>query len=414
MESQTLVLLNPEQIVADDNARFGLRNIPELMQSIVDAGEVLTPVEVEEIEGGYRLTAGFRRHAAVTEANKQGAGLLLPAIVRNTGSELERLKHQLSENVQRENLSPMDTAVAIQKMLDLGVSRADVRKTFTRPTAKKGIRQPASNAWVNIMLNLLDLPKTVQADIHEGIIGVEAAYVLGKVPTDKREGVVKRAKADFTARIEEEAKDEEKFLKVEARAKESEDAAQAAQDDIARLSAEVQQASALVNTRKDELAVVKKEPYLEYTEDQKANLKERLAGADKNLKAAQKIEKDAQNALAKAKEKVTKAKDAAEENRKKLEAARSVKKAPKKPVIGKKDIVEAAKKEGTTAGVVALNASDIKQVIKDLVKQQAHPKVAAIGEALKSCFDGISTTKELIEALAIVTGKKPAPKPTKK
>lgn len=419
MDTQTLILLKPEQIVADDNARFGLKpaRVAELKASILEAGEVLSPVEVEEVEEGatYRLTAGFYRHAAVTEANQEGAGLLLPAIVRNTGSDLTRLQHQLAENVQRENLSPMDTAVAIRKLLDMGVSRGDIRRMFSRPSNKKGAKQPASNAWINIMLNLLGLPKAVQSDIHEGVIGVEAAYILGKVPADKREAVVKRAKADFEARIEDEAKDEEKFLKAESKVEEAEKAITQTASEIEAAQEEVAAAGELVKKAKDRLAEVKKEPYLEYNDEEKAKLRERMKAADTDLKGAQKTEKDAQNKLAKLKEKASKVKESAEENRKRLEAARSNKAKPaKKPVIGKKEITQAAQKEGTTAGVVALNASDIKQCIKDLIKQKGYPKVTAIGEALKSCFDGISTTKELTEALALLTGEKSAPKPTKK
>src|SRR5207249_5746573 len=55
---------------------------------------------------------------SVEKLNKeQGAGLTVPAIVRPLADDTLRLKHQLTENMDRENQSPMDQAVAIDKLL---------------------------------------------------------------------------------------------------------------------------------------------------------------------------------------------------------------------------------------------------------------------------------------------------------
>src|SRR5262245_59502204 len=169
--------LDPSEILADDNIRFSLRDgdVERMKASIIERGGVQEPVSVERLDQkqnghAYRLLKGFIRHAAVTSLNAESAGLTLPALVRTTADATDRLKTQVAENVARASMSPMDTALTIKRRVDSGVSRIDIRQLFARAGTKKGAKvSPVSNAWLNIHLNMLELPKAIQKDIHIGL-----------------------------------------------------------------------------------------------------------------------------------------------------------------------------------------------------------------------------------------------------
>jgi ParB-like chromosome segregation protein Spo0J len=231
MEAQTevqITQLDPQTVLADDNSRFGLKQsrIDTLAEAILEAGQVNDAVEVEPltepVEGKqYCLTVGHYRHAAVLALNAQGAGMTLPAIIR-VRSAVDRLKRQVSENLDRENQSPMDQAVAMKRLLDAGVSKMDVRKMYSKPGGRKGNKvQPLSNSSLNMTISFLDLPKSIQTKIHEGLVGVGAAYELTKVPPDKRAAVLERAEAERISALEAEEKADEKFLAAEAKKEEA-------------------------------------------------------------------------------------------------------------------------------------------------------------------------------------------------
>jgi len=170
------VYLDPAKVLADDNTRFTLKpsRVQSLKDSILSQGLILEPVEVEELTGDkahtHRLTSGFYRHAAALSLNaEEKMGIELPCIVRDHLEGAARTTRQLAENMERENQSPMDRAVAIKKLLDQEVPRVEIRKIFSVTGGRKGNQtSPMSNAMLNIYLNMLELPKTIQGKIHGG------------------------------------------------------------------------------------------------------------------------------------------------------------------------------------------------------------------------------------------------------
>src|SRR5947209_1452699 len=107
-----------ERIHAAANVRRGtLPNIPSLAESIRREG-VLTAITVDRRDDGdYDVVAGFRRLAA-----SRLAGLTtIPAVIRDPTGAAERLRRQLTENIEREGLRDLDQAAAVQQLLDLGV-----------------------------------------------------------------------------------------------------------------------------------------------------------------------------------------------------------------------------------------------------------------------------------------------------
>ena len=412
--SEQIVHLDPSHVLADprENIRFGSKAMSRqaLMDSILEQGGVMEPVEVQvlkpPVDGKtHRLIFGFGRHAAVAELNAtQEAGLTLPCIVRDV-ADADRTKRQIAENVNRESLSPMDKAVAIQRLIDEGVEKPEIRRIFTSVGGKKGNEARAlSNAMLNIYLRFLDLPKTMQEKIHDGRVGVAAAYMLGKVPPEKRAAVLERAEKDRQEQLDLEEKDEAKYLEAEAKVAETADKAKAAESEVETAKEDVAKAEALVTDKTQAYGKIKNE-ILAMDRPATAADAERLKAAEADKKGSEKTLKDAKTRLNKAQGTATSAAELAAEKKAQLEAARKAVKSTKGKSgkskgegISREDVKKAAKGENTTTGVVALGIGDIRQTMKDIVsgKLGADDRVAAVAKCFKDCFDGKDTEKELV------------------
>jgi ParB family transcriptional regulator, chromosome partitioning protein len=131
---------------------FDETQLGELAASIAVHG-ILQPIVVRELaHGGYQLIAGERRLRAA-----RLAGLAtVPAIVRESDDGETSLELALIENIQRENLNPVETALAYRELIDrFGLTHDAVARQVGKS------RVAVSNA-----LRLLDLaPETRQAII---------------------------------------------------------------------------------------------------------------------------------------------------------------------------------------------------------------------------------------------------------
>lgn len=417
----TIIYLKPEQLLADRNSRYGLKKtrIETLSANIMEAGEVQTPLHVVPLDepdpaapkATHRIIAGHYRHAAVTELNKEGAGLLLPCMVVEPGDAVATLKRQLAENIERESLSPMDTAESIKQLEDAGVPRMEVRKIFAAPGGRKGnVVQPASNSFINMHLSFLEFPKSVQEKIHDGRVGVAAAYQLTRVAFEKRPQVLADAEAERLKKVEQEEKDEEKFLKAQKDAEES-------RAKEAALAIELKKAQdAAVEAKKavDAKAVVVGAAFQKTKTIKDAEAKklaeEEFKAVDAEFNEAAKAAKAADKAAEKLADQVKARAEKALEAAKRLKEARSnaAKKTTQgKNTVGPGDIQKAASKiEGATP--IPLNASQMREVIANLAAASAYPKVTAIGGLLKQVFAGTLDERKLLVACAKVTGEKKA------
>jgi ParB/RepB/Spo0J family partition protein len=422
MEGDKIVHLSPQVILADNNVRYGINKIDiEAMKlAIEENGGVLQPVEVEplpkdEITGDlqYRLVSGYRRYRGVDELNKEkGAGLTLPAIVRKLPDAKTRLMHQLSENVDRKTLSPMDTAAAIKAMMDAGFTRLQIRETFKRPGGPKANQlQPASNAWVNMILSFMDLPKPIRDKVHSGVVGVAAAYELTKLPADRHAEVVAAAEAEIAKAVEKDEREEEKYLKGHQKLEEATKAEEAT--------------AVKLDTAAAELEIAERALALKEEEQGKAftNLKAAEKSKDKAAKKAAKegfdaIEADVKGLAKKVeglkgeREKLEKAKvkvaTTAAELRKKLEEARKPV-AKVKKAVGSADVKKAAKETGASTEHVVPTIAEIRSTI-DALSLAPQPKVASIGSSLKKYITGVTTPGILLKELLLLTSEKASPK----
>ena len=401
-----ILQLDPNTILADDNTRFNLKEsrIMSLAESILSQGGVIEPIEVEplaESNNGFthRLTLGFYRHAAVKYLNTtQAAGLTIPAVLHVTANPTERLKRQLAENIERENQSPMDSAIAIKRLFDAGLSRMDVRQMFSRPGTRKGAKgkpEPASNAFVNMMLSFLELPKTVQEKIHQGVVGVAAAYQLTKVDKDKQAQILEQAEEERQRQLEREEKDEEKFLTQEKKAQESQEKLQTVKIALDAAESKAKQANETLEQKTNLTAELFKTAKGKHNtpKDKKAaesafkELERQRVIAEADATEAQKEYEKAQVAYDKLTDvKQVKAKKVAEERAKKAQVKAG-------------DVTKAAKQAGAAQGAVPLTGAEMRKVVIELALPGGDPKVIAIGKAFESCFAGVTTPKQLYKEL---------------
>lgn len=144
---------------------FAPDKLQELVSSIASKG-VIQPVVVRPLgDGRYELIAGERRWRAAREA-----GLAqIPAVVRQVESA-EAMELALIENLQRENLNPMETAHAYQRLAE----------TFDLSHEEIASRVGKDRTSVTNHLRLLNLPGEIQADLASGALSMgHARAILG-------------------------------------------------------------------------------------------------------------------------------------------------------------------------------------------------------------------------------------------
>jgi len=161
---------NPRQ----PRQRIGQAELETLAASIVAHG-VLQPILVIETIDGYQLVAGERRFRAA-----QLAGLeRMPAIIRQL-ADRDQLELALVENLQREDLGPLEEAHAFRSLVDdFGMSQEDIAARVGRA------RSTVANT-----LRLLDLDPALQAALTDGSISEGHARALGGLTTDQQSRVV--------------------------------------------------------------------------------------------------------------------------------------------------------------------------------------------------------------------------------
>lgn len=126
-QSNQIKLINPSLIdFHPDNPRKNIGDVTDLAASIKTNG-LLTPLSVVPNGSRFRVIAGHRRLAACKQA---GTGAV-PCFVLDL-DPLQQLEAMITENCQREQLTALEEADAIQGMLDLGATTANVAHRLGR------------------------------------------------------------------------------------------------------------------------------------------------------------------------------------------------------------------------------------------------------------------------------------------
>ncbi len=148
---------------------FAPEALEELSSSIREHG-VFQPIIVKKSIKGYEIIAGERRVRASKLAGKE----TIPAIIRDFTDE-QMMEISLLENLQRENLNPIEEAQAYKSMLDkLGITQEEL-------SAKVG----KSRSHITNIIGILRLPEEVQKMIAQEKLTMSHAKLLSKLESDE-------------------------------------------------------------------------------------------------------------------------------------------------------------------------------------------------------------------------------------
>jgi ParB family transcriptional regulator, chromosome partitioning protein len=179
---------NPQQ----PREHFDEVALAALADSIREVG-ILQPVLVRAADGGgYELIAGERRWRAARRVGLQ----TVPAMVR-VADDAAMLQHAIVENIQREELNPLEEAAAYQQLIeDFSLTHDDV-----------ATRVGKSRATITNTLRLLQLPPSIQRCLKDGTIRMgHARALLGTPDRAFQEVLAKRVIAeDLSVRAVEDA-----------------------------------------------------------------------------------------------------------------------------------------------------------------------------------------------------------------
>jgi ParB family chromosome partitioning protein len=142
--------------------------IDALARSIRSNG-IIQPIVVRKVDGGYEIVAGERRWRA-----SQRAGLLkVPVVVRDIPED-RLLAAALIENIQREDLNPMEEAHAYRRLVD--------EYHLTQEQIADAVGRDRSS--VANYLRLLKLPQEVRANVGSGALSMGHARALLSLPDE--------------------------------------------------------------------------------------------------------------------------------------------------------------------------------------------------------------------------------------
>ena len=167
---------------------FDPQKMEELVQTVREKG-ILSPVIVRSVGSGYQLISGERRWRAAKLAGMER----VPAILREV-SDREALELSLIENIQREDLKPLEEALAYQRLLQL---HGGTQEELAQRVGKD--RSTVANA-----LRLLRLPRPAQEALENGFITPGHARCLLAVSPDAQERLLREILAkDLSVRATE-------------------------------------------------------------------------------------------------------------------------------------------------------------------------------------------------------------------
>lgn len=147
---------------------FDEEGLMELANSIKEHG-IIEPIIVKKSVKGYELVAGERR----TRASKIAGLTKIPAIIKDF-TDQEMMDIAILENIQREDLSPVELAQGFQKYIDnTGLTQDEIATKFGK-----------SRSYITNLLGLLKLPMLVREQINSKLISQSHARVLSKLDDD--------------------------------------------------------------------------------------------------------------------------------------------------------------------------------------------------------------------------------------
>ncbi len=150
---------------------FNEEALKELSDSIKEYG-VFQPIIIKKSIKGYEIIAGERR----VKASKMAGLEEIPAIIRDFTDE-EMMEIALLENLQRENLNPIEESRAYKKLIEtLNITQEELAKKLGK-----------SRSYITNMLGLQTLPNTIQNMISDNKMSMGHARVLSKLENQNQQ-----------------------------------------------------------------------------------------------------------------------------------------------------------------------------------------------------------------------------------
>ena len=177
---------------------FSKEKIEELAQSIKENG-LIQPIIVRQSPViGYEILAGERRYRASIAAGLSE----VPVIIKKL-SDQDMMVHSIIENLQREDLNPIEEAKAYQSLIEKGYTHADI-------AAKMGKSRP----YITNLVRLLTLPDFILNEVEAGKLSQAHARLLIQLSTDEQKKLLYRIQTeDLSVRQVEHLLKEEKNKK---------------------------------------------------------------------------------------------------------------------------------------------------------------------------------------------------------
>ena len=159
---------------------FSEEKIQELAQSIKENG-LIQPIIVRKSPVlGYEILAGERRYRASIAAGLSE----VPVIVKQL-SDQDMMLHSIIENLQRENLNPIEEAKAYQSLIDKGFTHTEIAE-------KMGKSRP----YITNLVRLLGLPKHILTEVESGKLSQAHARLLIQLSSDRQDTLLHRIQTE--------------------------------------------------------------------------------------------------------------------------------------------------------------------------------------------------------------------------
>ncbi len=182
------IVPNPHQ----PRREFHAEELEELVSSVKEYGILQPLIVTEKGNGMFELIAGERRLRAA-----RAAGLKKVPVIVRSADELRKFELALIENLQREDLSPVEEALAYAKLMDeFGMTQEAVSQKVGK-----------SRSVVANTLRLLNLPQDMQQALSDSQISMSMARVLCGMenPAEQRAMFERMLKGEYTVREAEDA-----------------------------------------------------------------------------------------------------------------------------------------------------------------------------------------------------------------
>ena len=159
---------------------FSEEKIKELAQSIKENG-LIQPIIVRQSPViGYEILAGERRYRASIAAGLSE----VPVIIKKL-SDQDMMVHSIIENLQREDLNPIEEAKAYQSLIDKGYTHAEIAD-------KMGKSRP----YITNLVRLLTLPDFILTEVETGKLSQAHARLLIQLPVKEQKNLLHRIQTE--------------------------------------------------------------------------------------------------------------------------------------------------------------------------------------------------------------------------